>query len=542
MIAIKKMFAQILFWLYELLDNIFEMFQVLCGVQKVSIEGEDGENTLLNVFLESNTVTKAFWLILLIAVAVAGIATIASVVKNIINLKGGERKPHSRSIGQGFGSIIISLVMAVVMITGIALSGEVLSKVSTATTSEVNASFSNQLFGMSVGKTYEFDYEVVYETDETGNSVPKKDINGDIITAKKYKEDENGEPIFSTGWKDDKPKSIDFSKVTPDQVFGVRETNLLGIEDENKGYKNGCEAWVELDSFNFLTAYLVVIVMMVSLVFCMLGLVKRIFDIVMLFIIMPLITSTIPLDDGARFKSWRDSVVSKVVLAYGAVLSVNVFLLIVPIINTLQFDQLGWTGFLENLFKAFLMMGGALAINGGQLLLARLMGSSAEESREMAHSARALFAGAASAGGLMRGTKNLLAGGQNKYGRQRTGLLNFGARLGTAIGERAGKDTFKDSFGGKMMRKFGRLPQLQQPNVLMQSMDRNIKSIAEVLSGGSGNATNSATLGVGASSAENGGNAGGIAGSGVSSLVGTVLPASANKKEGGNTFSKPNKK
>ena len=73
-IAIKKMFAQILFWLYELLDTIFEMFQVLCGIQKVSVEGEDGSKSLLNIFLESNAVTRAFFLIMLVAVLVVRIS------------------------------------------------------------------------------------------------------------------------------------------------------------------------------------------------------------------------------------------------------------------------------------------------------------------------------------------------------------------------------------------------------------------------------------------------------------------------------------
>lgn len=280
--------------------------------------------------------------------------------------------------------------------------------------------------------------------------------------------------------------------------------------------------------------------MIVALVFCMLGLVKRVFDIVMLFITLPLISATIPLDDGARFKSWRDTVVSKVVLAYGAVLSVNVFLLIMPIINGLQFEELGWNGFLENLFKIFLMMGGALSINGGQLLLSRLMGTSAEESREMAHSARALLGGMGMAGGLMRGAKNLVFGGTNKYGRERTGALNFGARLGNAIGESMGKDKYKNSTGGKMMRKFGRLPQLQKPDPVMANMAQNIGSIADVLTGGQGrnNGNGNSMQNNAATTAGNGGNQSEAKpNNGISNLVGNVLANGSN-----NAFSKPDKK
>ena len=46
-IAINKMFAQLLFWLYEFLDAIFEMFRVLCGIDTVSVEGTDGGQSVI---------------------------------------------------------------------------------------------------------------------------------------------------------------------------------------------------------------------------------------------------------------------------------------------------------------------------------------------------------------------------------------------------------------------------------------------------------------------------------------------------------------
>lgn len=556
-IAIKKMFAQILFWLYELLDNIFEMFQVLCGIQSVNIEGEDGSKSLLNVFLESNSVTRAFFLIMLVAVVVAGLATIASVVKNIINLKGGERKSHAKTLGQGFGSIIITLTMAFIMIVGITLSGEVLKSVSNATSTTVESSFSNELFGLSVGKTYEWDYEPLYLIDDDGNKIQdtdengnlrydsdgkpiykvEKDMNGDIVYEKKYKLDENGQPKYSSGWVNGE-QGLDFSKVTPDEVFGVRDKNLVGFEKDESDYSKSQNPIVYLDSFNFLTAYLVVIVMILALVFSMLGLVKRIFDIVMLFITLPLISATIPLDDGARFKSWRDTVLSKVVLAYGAVLSVNIFLLIMPIINSLQFEELGWSGFLENLFKIFLMMGGALSINGGQLLLARLMGTSAEESREMAHSARALLGGAGAVGGIMRGAKNFITGGTNKYGRERTGILNYASRLVNTIGERAGKDKFKGSAGGRALRKLGRLPQWQKADNTMATMSSNIGSIADILAGTKNNGTSNVSQLFAPSNNAGDAQASASQANGIGGLVSNVLSNGANN----NSFKKPDNK
>ena len=480
-IAINKMFAQLLFWLYEFLDTIFEMFRVLCGIDTVSVEGTDGGQSILNVFLQASNVTKAFLLIFLVAILVAAVSTIVAVVKNIVNMKGGERKSHARTLGQGFGTIIITGVMAFVMIAGIVMSNYVLIKVNDATAPNSGLTISAQLFDMSVGKSYVYEdkliYEPIYITDEFGNYIQETDDEGNLLfdeegkevwkverdeqgnivyeEKRQIKKDENGNPIIESGWRNKhSAEELDFSIISPDDVFGVHKKTLGLFEDADKGYTK--DPMVEMESFNFWTAYLVVIVMLVALIFSMLGLVKRIFDIVLLFIVLPLISATIPLDDGARFKQWRDTVVSKVILAYGAILSVNVFLLIVPTIATIDFTELGWTAFTESLFKAFLLMGGALAINGGQLLLARLMGTSADESREMAHSARALLGGAVAAGGVLRGAKNIAFGGYNKYGRYRTGILPGAARLGNTAGNFFGGQKYANSRGANVMRVLGR--------------------------------------------------------------------------------------
>lgn len=145
------------------------------------------------------------------------------------------------------------------------------------------------------------------------------------------------------------------------------------------------------------------------------------------------------------------------ILAYGVVLSINIFLLITPIINNISFASLGWSAFVENLFKAFMLIGGALAINGGQLLFARLFGSSAEESREMAHAARAMFGGAIAAGGILRGAKNLAFGGYNKYGRFTQGASTLAARATNAVGNKVGGAAYAGSKFGAAMRHIGRV-------------------------------------------------------------------------------------
>lgn len=498
-IAINKLFAQLLFWLYELLDTIFEMFAVLCGIETLETVDADAPRSLIEIFLESSAVTRAFLLIVIVAVFVAAVSTIVAIVKNIINMKGGERKSHAKTVGQGFGSIIVTLCMALIMIVGISMSNIVLQKVYAATSPDDNVTPACILFDMCVGKDYVIDYNnpvpnMVPKTDpETGEVM--KDEYGEIIMEVEVDYEGNvvytyprmpdpsdpSKDYYTSGWRNNNDveklssivQSDGWSSLTPDKVFGVHKKVLGLFEDADKKYTT--QPMVEMETFNFFLAYLVVVIMLVAIVWSMLGLVKRIYDLVLLFMALPLISATIPLDDGARFKQWRDSVVSKVILAYGVVLSINIFLLITPIINSISFDGLGWSAFVENLFKAFMLIGGALAINGGQLLFARLFGSSAEESREMAHAARGLFGGVMAAGGMLRGAKNLVVGGTNKYGRETKGImrgvgnaigatagvaggvLGLGGRAADAIGNKVGGSAYANSSYAKFNRGMGKL-------------------------------------------------------------------------------------
>ena len=215
-IAIQKLFAQLLFWLYELLDTIFEMFAVLCGIETVETTDADAPRSLIEIFLESSAVTRAFLLIVIVAVFVAAVSTIVAVVKNAINMKGGERKSHAKTVGQGFGSIIISLSMALVMIMGISMSNIVLQQVYKATSPNSNVTPACILFDMCVGKDYVIDWdnpipnEVPVIDPETGEAMKDEDGNiiteietdyeGNIVYTYPRVKDENGNDLYETGW------------------------------------------------------------------------------------------------------------------------------------------------------------------------------------------------------------------------------------------------------------------------------------------------------------------------------------------------------
>lgn len=497
-IIFEKMLAKLLFWIYDFIDTIGSIFNILTGTQQV----DENKRTLLQVFAESAISTKVLLGLCLISIIIAGVCVGVKTAKNVIKLRsGGESVSHSATIGQGFTAVISSVVSIFFVFFMIAFVSMLLNMVNDVIAPSPHTTVSQNLFDLSVEQSYEVDltkwevYDITvldennnpvqakdktsadglaWETDAQGNYVLTE--NGQRVpiyekTQKKYhpyKKDENGNYLLVSGWRNGyTAESIKWS-MSPDEVFGVHEKDWLGLfEQSDEDYTK--EAMVELDSFNFLTAYLVAVIMLISLFMLSVGLVKRIYDIVVLIFCMPLVCGTIPLDDGARFRAWRETFLSKLLVAFGAVLSINVFFMISRFISELNFEYLvEITGVLSDsavtVFKMLLLLGGAMCINASQTLIARILGTSADESREAMQSfsmitsgVRVGAAGIIGTGRLAAGAGRMVFGGTNRYGRQRVGAVPHLFRGVNRIGERVGGDNYAQSRGAAVIRKFGRL-------------------------------------------------------------------------------------
>lgn len=501
-ILFKKLLAQLLFWIYDFIDTIGTIFNILTGTQGVS--GDKLDKSLLEVFADSAISTKVLFGLCAVAVVVTGASMGVKIVKTVVKFKsGGEQTSHSVTVKQGVLAILSSVVCIFFVFLFIAFASMLLNMINDVISPQNGNTLSQNLFDLSVEKSYVLDESQLCERqvdyfDEFGNRVQKKDpnspdglmwetdANGNLILDENnrpipvyetkteyyydYLRDENGNPILQTGWVDSYTSSNISWSMDPDEVFGKHEKDWIGLfEVEDKGYT--IKPMVRLESFNIFTAYLVAIIILISMFMLCVGLVKRIYDIIVLIICMPLVCGTIPLDDGARFRAWRETFMSKVLVAFGAVIAINVFYMITGYVSgdfSASMNELVNRDVLSlgavTVFKMLLLVGGAMCINGSQALIARILGTSADESREAMQSfamitggLRMGMVGALGAGRLAMGAKRALIGGTNRYGRQRTGLIPMGFRGVNAIGERAGGANYMSSRGAAFVRTLGRI-------------------------------------------------------------------------------------
>lgn len=317
LIFFQELIMLLFLWFLRLIDGIMEIFSAIAGITDVTVGGQ--KVNIIEYLVGDATVGTIFWCVFILAVGLTCIFGIVALVKNMI--------ANNRNISSIIGKIGLSLLgtmaMLVVVILGILIANALLALVAEIFQIGNTTKLSNALFNACVGEW--LNGYTVSEIDITSCSVSK--IMGDYNAT----------------------------------AFGIWPTSWKG---------NGM---INPDSFLYLPSMIASIALMIAMVIAIINLAKRVYEIVLLYIVMPVSMATLPLDDGAKFKMWRETFVTKIILAYGTVFSVNIFILLLPLISKMHIDGVG--GFGNSMFLIFMIIGGAMVIPAGQNLFARLFGT-----------------------------------------------------------------------------------------------------------------------------------------------------------------------
>src|SRR5574344_1161458 len=355
-------------WIFELLyslqkticyiiDFIREIFYTLAGIQPVNINGE--QTDLLSHFILSNSVKTAFFYIFLIAIILLVVFVMIAIVRSEY-VASENKKSKTQILGKAFQSFAIFLMVPFILIAGITLTNAVMGA--------VNASM-NPYAAVAGGST---------------------SIGGQILVT-------SGQYAFI---------GDSASRSEIEKLFLTGELSYFDMSVVSEYYN--------LRSLDFLIGIFGSIVIMVMFVMSAVTFIQRIFDIVLLYIISPISVSTIPVDDGNRFKIWRDMTISKVLGAYGIILSMNLFFIIIPQISSITFFA---DSFKNGIVKILFLIGGAYAVTKANLVIAQLTGGSAgaNETQQMLSNMRygagrtkATIGAGATLGGAILGGKRFV--------------------------------------------------------------------------------------------------------------------------------------
>ena len=156
----------------------------------------------------------------------------------------------------------------------------------------------------------------------------------------------------------------------------------------------------DLSNFPFFFSWLAGGVVLFCIGSSMLVFVDRVISIVILYIVSPISISTSVLDDGARFKLWRDQFLSKFIMGYGMILAINIYALVCGLVMKPGFTFFDDSPFLDLIMKLLVIGGGALTMQKSMALIGNLVsaGAGSNELRDNAFTAGGL---AKKAGGIL---------------------------------------------------------------------------------------------------------------------------------------------
>ncbi len=135
-------------------------------------------------------------------------------------------------------------------------------------------------------------------------------------------------------------KSINEVKSWYPNVRYIRGTDFTGAINTMSSFSkyNLTAVWLHYDlwQFQFIVAFGGGVTMVGVMLSVILGLMSRLIKGAALFIIYPPLISLGPLDNFKAFKSWGTQFMQQVLMAYGAILGMNIIMLILPYVQTIQ--------------------------------------------------------------------------------------------------------------------------------------------------------------------------------------------------------------
>lgn len=192
-------------------------------------------------------------------------------------------------------------------------------------------------------------------------------------------------------------------------------------------------------NFNYVEGFVSAVLLLLILLGAVMVFIRRIFELLLLYLVSPFFVSTIPLDDGVMFKKWRELFIAKFFSGFGIIFSMRFYLLIIPAIANsnlcLYAAKLPNAAVINSVLKMFLIIGGAWAVYKSQHLIMQILNPEAASADEQASALmKGIIVGSASTAASM--AMSAASGGattaMGALGGEEILLVCWGQRLRTA--------------------------------------------------------------------------------------------------------------
>lgn len=380
----------------RLLDQLQSGFDVLIGLKDISYIDASGEKqytTLLNYLIYNDTIRNVLVGITFIAFALAMIFSIYSVIRSTLDFDFEGKRPVGKVLSATAKTMLSFLIVPLIVWFGLNLSSILLKQTSTAIMGGEDATLGRWILAISSMKA-------------VGPYTIEEMMAGTEVTTPIYNDDGTLHAPFDVLINGEVGYEAFIVKIHPSKV-------------------------------DYLLGYSSAIFAAIMMIICFFTFIRRIFDIIILYITSPYFSATMVLDDGEKFKRWRETFIAKTVMGFGSAIGMRIYLMIVPVVmspNIRFFSTMAgeWAG--GYIVRIVFLLGGMYAVHKSSSLLTSIISSSvgAQENADNAIMAGMVASGAQrvtmKAGGILLGAAK--GGGSRTNTKTKTGDNKFKGESG----------------------------------------------------------------------------------------------------------------
>jgi len=420
-----------IYFLYAGVASLLDLFQYvirkLAGLDVYYVNGQKQEGDILvsvvrgilgidNGGAQYSTLSTVFWSLIIFSVVLLVLATIIQMIKAHYNYDAKKSQPYA-IITASIKSLFTIVIVPIVTVFGLYIS-EVLLNVLDQLTSSSSGTNITTLFGNEanllkpVGTTKNGDkIYASFDFFSFGAATTQTTFSGAMfkIAARDCNRVRLG--TFSTktssnsAWQDFGIFIGDEENISMriDEAFA---SNLHTVNYKSCGF-GGSDSWVlsssylvgggaawglglihqnnfskynvgmvyyyyNLWSFNFFLAFAGIAAFITLFINIVFGLMTRLIMCIALFLLYSPLVGISPLDGGNAFKSWKKEFMSNVLMAYGTVVGMNIFFLILPFLDTLTFFNIY---VLDQIMRILFMLSGLVLVKKFMKLVGGFIGA-----------------------------------------------------------------------------------------------------------------------------------------------------------------------
>ena len=324
--AITSFLGTILYPLFNVIFSIIDILQgifgAFAGIDDIVYNGQTitGGNTGLETdtgivyfLLTSETVLNIFFSMLALAIILLLIFLVMAFIRNVYLAQTKNWKEIVGLAIKGIGNFIIIPVGALL---GIWLGNIVLQAINGATASGNSVTISRQLFVCAA-------------------------YNANHLRGEEYQNVtlSSDDPIIEevSSFCAQYGVVVDTSQTNPDYYADCID-QAYATGGPPIAFWWEADDWYSLWEINYLILGAGGIFIMYVLGALSFGMVKRLFMLLLLFTISPIVCSMYPIDNGSAAGNWRKTFLRQTISAYSAVAGVNLFFALLPIIQNIEFS------------------------------------------------------------------------------------------------------------------------------------------------------------------------------------------------------------